>query len=83
MNGFDLNEHLSNYELQMRGKYRPLPNVIGLSLYNRITQAGVSHFSIVENTLYKSSGHGWVEWWRDWNDRRDMAKYLKLRWFSM
>ena len=35
LNGFDLKEHLSNRELSTRGKFRPLPNVVGFSLYYR------------------------------------------------
>ena len=34
-NEFDLQRHETNQELNLRGLYRPLPNVIGFSLYSR------------------------------------------------
>ena len=33
VHGFDLNEKLSNKELNIRGIHRPLPNVMGFSLF--------------------------------------------------
>ena len=36
-NSFDLQEHVTNEENAMRTMYRPMPNVIGFSLYSRET----------------------------------------------
>ena len=60
LGGFNLEEHLTNSEIQFRGAYRPMPNVVGFSLYHRKTQAGGNHLSIVENTIEKSSGYSWT-----------------------
>ena len=60
---FDLHEHLSPEELQIRGTFRPLPNVMGFSLfYKPLLQSGGSHFTIVENTLLKLGSGTWLEW---------------------
>ena len=61
LGNFDLQEHLTNKEIALRGKFRPIPNVIGFSLYYRKTQSGIGHLSIVENTLEKAAGYGWTE----------------------
>ena len=79
-NEFDLQKHVSNEELNMRGAFRPLPNLIGFSLYSRALDSGLNHVSIIEGSMEKTSGVGWVEWFRDMRDRRDMANYLKMRW---
>lgn len=79
-NGFDLQEHVTNEEAAFRLKFRPMPNVIGFSLYSRETKNGLRHVSIVENSLEKSSAYSWAEWWNDMKDRRDMSNYLKMRW---
>ena len=77
---FDLTEDVSNHELAMRYKFHGLPNMLGFSLYYRKTGSGINHLSIVENSLWKKSGQGWSEWWKDLNDRRDIACYLRKRW---
>ena len=79
-NEFDLQKHETNRELNMRGAFRPLPNLIGFSLYSRPLSSGLNHVSILESTMEKSSGYGWVEWFKDMRDRRDMSNYLKMRW---
>ena len=60
--------------------HRPMPNLIGFSLYYRKTNSGINHFSIVENTFWKKSELAWADWWATWNDRRDLSKYLRRRW---
>lgn len=78
---FDLKEDLTPEETQIRGAFRPLPNVIGFSRYYRDYASWYgSHFSIVENTLYKSAGGTWLEWFQDLRDRRDMSSYLRKSW---
>jgi hypothetical protein len=61
--GVDLHENISTQELQLRGQNRAMPNVLGFSLYYRKTGYGTNHFSIVENSLWKTSGSSWAEWW--------------------
>ena len=61
--GFDLNEKLTNREINLRGLHRSMPNILGYSLYYRKTFTGANHFSIVENSLWKTSGSSWAEWW--------------------
>jgi len=57
---------------------------MGFSLYFRelriLGRAAGTHFSIVENTLLKASGTRFSEWLQDMRDRRDMSKYLRMRW---
>ena len=78
---FDVNEPIEEYELKMRIGYRAVPNVIGFSLFTRPYEGKKSaSFSIVENTLVKKSDYRWVEWLRDFQDRRDISSYLKMRW---
>lgn len=76
---FDIDEHLTPEEIQIRGAFRPLPNVIGFSLFSKKLANG-SHFSIVENALWKKAPGTWLEWFQDFRDRRDMSAYLKRRW---
>ena len=64
----------------MRGAFRPLPNLIGFSLYLRALDSGFNHVSIIEGSMEKTSGVGWVEWFKDMRDRRDISNYLKMRW---
>ena len=81
--GFDMKERLTPEEIQIRGAFRPIPNVMGFSLfYKPLSQAGNFHFSIVENTLFKKAGGTWLEWFQDQRDRRDIAAYLKCRWLA-
>ena len=62
LKGFDLDEKVDAYELTMRGAHRPLPNVLGFSVYLRHLPLGNKEwFSLVENTLYKTGGT-WFEW---------------------
>lgn len=77
---FDLKEKLSPEEIQIRGAFRPLPNVMGFSLFYKTLTQGGTHFSIVENTLFKRASGTWLEWFQDVRDRRDMHAYLKGRW---
>jgi hypothetical protein len=58
---FDIKEDLSPEELQIRGAFRPMPNVMGFSLFSKRTPIG-NHFSIVENTLNKKAAGTWTEW---------------------
>ena len=63
LKGFDLNEKLDAFELTMRTAHRPLPNVLGFSVYvKHLPQANKEWFSLVENTLYKTGGT-WFEWY--------------------
>lgn len=78
---FDLHENLTPEEIQIRGAFRPLPNVMGFSLfYKPVAKKGKRHLSIVENTLFKNGGGSWLEFFQDLRDRRDMAAYLRGRW---
>ena len=61
--GFDLKEHITPKEWTIRALHRPMPNILGYSLYYRKTHAGLNHLSIVENSLWKTSGSTWSEWW--------------------
>lgn len=80
---FDLHEKLDPEEIQIRGAFRPMPNVMGFSLFYRpLLKIGGNHFSIVENSLWKKAGGSWLEYYQDFRDRRDMSSYLKGRWFS-
>ena len=78
----NINEPLDEQELTTRLMYRPMPNVIGFSLFSRAwsTPGSSAHYSIVENSLSKKSNYRWAEWFRDLQDRRDIASYLRLRW---
>ena len=80
--GFDLKENVSAEEASIRGQHRAMPNVLGFSLYYRKTNSGLNHFSIVENSLWKTQGSSWSEWWQNFHDRRDMSRYLRQRWIS-
>ena len=77
---FDLHEKLTPEELQIRGAYRPIPNVMGFSLFYKALTKGGIHLSIVENTLWKQAGGTYREWIRDFRDRRDMSSYLRKQW---
>ena len=80
---FDLHEELTPEELSIRGRFRPLPNVLGYSLfYKQLSSFGFPHMSIVENSLWKQAGGTIREWLRDFRDRRDMAYYLKRQFKS-
>jgi len=78
--GWDMKENISQKELNTRLSYRPQPNCVGFSLYYRKTEGGSNHLSIVENTLWKPNFSGMLNWWADWNDRRDLSRYLRFRW---
>ena len=77
-----MNEILPEEEFALRIQYRPVPNVIGFSLFSRASEKGnrLSYFSVVESSLTKTSAYRWVEWFRDLQDRRDVGSYLKYRW---
>ena len=77
---FDLKEKLTQKELNVRLTFRPQPNIIGFSLYSRKCEDGTNHLSIVENTIWKPNVGTWRNWWADWNDRRDLSRYLRHRW---
>ena len=78
--GFDLREHLSGEEIQIRGAHRAVPNVMGFSLFYKTLENRAKHLSIVENTLIKASGTSWRDWFADLRDRRDMSSYMRRRW---
>ena len=60
---FDINEKLSEEELNLRLQYRAMPNVIGFSLFTRKwSNSNSVSFSVVENSLLKSSNYRWQEW---------------------
>ena len=76
----DINEQLDDEELNIRLSYRQVPNVIGFSLFTRAYENSKSgSFSIVENSLAKQGGR-WSQWFRDFQDKRDISSYLKMRW---
>ena len=76
----DVREELDEKEHALRVAYRPVPNVIGFSLFARAYEGARSgSFTIVENSLSKPK-YRWAEWFKDLADRRDMASYLKFRW---
>ena len=78
---FDINENVSERELAMRLTYRPVTNVVGFSLFTRAWNNSRSvSWTMTENTLNKTSGYRWQEWFRDLQDRRDIAAYLHNRW---
>ena len=77
---FDLKEQVTQKELNVRLTFRPQPNIIGFSLYSRKCDDGTNHLSIVENTIWKPNVGTWRNWWSDWNDRRDLSRYLRHRW---
>jgi hypothetical protein len=52
---------LTPEEIQIRGAFRPLPNVLGFSLFSKYTNMG-NHFTITENTLNKKANYTWTEW---------------------
>ncbi len=58
---FDIKEQLTPEEIQIRGAFRPLPNVLGFSLFSKYTNMG-NHFTITENTLNKKANYTWTEW---------------------
>ena len=61
--GFDIHEKLDPKELNIRLQYRPMPNVMGFSLFYKQLQAGNTHLSIVENSMFKETRGTWTEWW--------------------
>jgi len=77
MGNVDLFEVCSEQEKAIRQKHRPHTNLLAYSMYSR-----GSHFSIVENSLWKASGWTWMETFRDFRDRRDLSRYLYWRWTS-
>ena len=77
---WNLKEDVTQKELNTRLTYRPQPNCVGFSLYSRKTEDGTNHLSIVENTIWKPHIGTWRNWWADWNDRRDLSRYLRFRW---
>ena len=80
----DVNSKIDDTEYAMRLMYRPVPNVVGFSLFSRPCKRGAlagSSFTIVENQLEKRGGTRWLEWFKDLQDRRDIASYLKTRWW--
>ena len=79
MKDFDLKESLTPEELQLRGLFRPVPNVMGFSVYYRDGNARTRSATLVENTITKNGGT-WLEWFQDLRDRRDMSAYLRIRW---
>ena len=79
IHGWDLKEELTEKEHLTRLSFRPMPNCVGFSLFAKRTENGTNHFSVVENTIYKPQTN-WRSWWADWNDRRDLGKYLRHRW---
>ncbi|CDW79356.1 UNKNOWN [Stylonychia lemnae] len=82
LKGFNLKEHVDDYELNLRGKYKPIPNLLGFSLYYRDPKEAVPHVSVIENTLNKIKADSWIEFFQDLRDKRDMSQYLKGRWFG-
>ena len=82
LRGFDLKEHLGGEEIQLRLQFRPVPNVMGYSLFFKSMADKRNHLSIVENTLTKASGTSWRDWLADLRDRRDMANYIRQRWIG-
>ena len=78
---FDLHEKVGVYEDRIRRIHRPIPHVVGFSLYFRKNQGASAHLSITENTLWKASEESWAEWWQTVNDRRDIARYMRRRWW--
>lgn len=79
---FDLKEAVSPHELQMRGSFRALPNVVGFSLFSRFDKDGFNNVTVVENSIYKATGQGWLEWLQDFKDRRDIASYISKQYSS-
>jgi len=59
ISGFNLKEHLPDEERNFRLKFHPLQTVLGFSLYYRKTSDGQNHFSITENSLWKSTESSW------------------------
>ena len=81
LGGLDINEHLSEKELAMRLQYRPMNGVVGFSVFTRpFTSSRGTSWTLVENTLTKTSNYRWSEWFRDLCDRRDISTYLNRRW---
>ena len=77
----DINEKMDQTEVQTRLQFRPMPNVIGFSLFTRPWTGKKSvSWTLVENSLLKQSNYRWAEWFRDLQDRRDIASYLNNRW---
>ena len=76
----DVKETVDDKEAKLRFAYRPVPNVIGFSLFTRAYENSRSgSFTLVENSLSKPSQR-WADWFADLQDRRDISSYLKLRW---
>ena len=76
----DVRESVSADEHNTRLKYRPLPNVIGFSLFMRAYENSKSgSFTIVENSLHKPDQR-WADWFKDLCDKRDISSYLSYRW---
>jgi len=81
--GFDLKEKVDDHELELRGRFRPMPNVLGFSLYYRDHKNSVPHLSVIENTVNKMKADSWIEFIKDLRDKRDMSQYLKGRWLGI
>ena len=78
---FDIQEEVSDKELNFRHLYRSMPSVVGFSLFNRSWEnAKRGSVTIVENSMAKANAVRWQEWLRDIQDRRDLKGYLRSRW---
>ena len=80
LGGVDVRENVSSEEQELRIKYKPMPNVVGFSLFTRAYQTGSSgSWSLVENSLHKPNQR-WADWMKDLCDKRDISSYLLYRW---
>ena len=77
----DLKESIDESEWLFRLRYNPMPLVFGFGLFARAWE-GKKHGSmtITENTLIKTSKRRWAEVWQDFQDRRSVRSYLRMRW---
>mmetsp|Transcript_7081 Transcript_7081/g.11930 ORF Transcript_7081/g.11930 Transcript_7081/m.11930 type:complete len:166 (-) Transcript_7081:158-655(-) len=81
LGAFDIEENITAKELHLRLLYRPMPNLLSFQLFSRASQSGRSGlFQVIENSFFKASEYRWSEWLKDFQDRRSIASYLKLRW---
>ena len=71
----DLNENISDRELYLRSTFRPISNIIGISLFHKS-----GSFFVTENSFAKLSYYRWSEWLKDVQDTRDLSFYLWMRW---
>lgn len=56
---FDIKEHVSLEEHNIRERFWVRPNLLSFSSYFRQMENGGKHFSVVENTLWKAAGSTW------------------------